>query len=446
MKKITAILLATLFLIGNNPTGMKNLNFASKVNADFFNEDGGLNYLEISKFFEKHLTVIVLGSIPVVYKLGKWLYIPFVNDIIMPLIKLMKSFKDTFKYTFIYNRRKLENNPVKFREVAKKFLKDNIFAQDKAIEKIVSILSGHIDMQKENNSIKNPVSSACTMVMIGDSGVGKTLTARLLSQLLFGQDMQPWQFITVATIETLPPKPFNTPNSKKQDDPSSKTEAFSPADRLFNESSKLIYQLQKNNRIIVVIDEIDKIHRNDPKDTILERLRDAKDTGKLKVYFSNGGRMDIDVSKTVFICISNEFRECWGLPKKNLTPKEAAARTIVERDKSLVNRFNVVEFENFKKNDYMVILAPLVAQIQKYYSYAYNMDIEFSEDFPEVVGRTAEERNKGVRGVNDFLVELRGKLVKFRLKNKILAKEKLVRKVIVKYDRKKDKFSVETKN
>lgn len=456
-KKITAASLAALSLLGGMPNKgsamgaggcgapTKESGFVSNLLALGKNKFNSLPPSD--KFVVIYLGIILAAmGIGGVYKGIKYLCTDFVKDVVKPSVRW-------FKGAFIYDRHKLNNDPVEFRKSALDFLKQNVFAQDKAINSIVNIISGHIDLWRESKETNQPCMSACVMTFIGDSGTGKTFCARLLSWLLFGKDMQPWQFITASSVKA-PPPPSNAPVvnvsinsfSKEVNGTTSKeTLDLSPADRLFTETSEIVHQLRKNSNVIIVIDEIDKIHKNDPQDTILERLRDAKDTGKLRVHLSNGEYEDIDVSRTVFICISNERRECWGLPPMELSPAQAAARTYMDRDKSLVNRFDVVEFEYFKTEDYMVILKPLVEQLQKAYSQTYNMTLEFSKDFAKNVASVAFERNKGVRGLNDFLIKLRGVLVDVRSKNHIVkssgAESASSWKVTVDYDKSRDDFT-----
>ncbi len=312
----------------------------------------------------------------------------------------------------IYNRLTLEQDPVKLRELLSKYLKANIMCQDRAIDRIVEIISGMADLWRESDRTGKGGDCACTMVFMGDSGIGKTLAARCLSLALFHKDMQPWQFVTSTAITSSQTSQSSSKNA------SDTTDVLSPADQLFNVNSEIVRQLTLNNRVVIVLDEVDKMHKSDPDDTIVERLRDARDTGKLLVR--NGvNYFYIDVSRTVFILITNETRECWGLPPVELTPEEAASRTKIERDKSLVNRFYPIEFGRFTSEGYQTVLRPQLEELVEEYRDNYNININITDELVESIGDAAERCNKGVRGVNDYLIALRGKLVDYRSKHKV---------------------------
>lgn len=312
---------------------------------------------------------------------------------------------------FVYNRLTLERDPVRLKELMSEYLKSSVFRQDEAMDKIVEVMSGMADLWGASDNSEKPCTSACTMTFMGDSGIGKTYAARTLSKALFHRDMQSWQFITSTSV-----------TASSVSTGSGTEEKLSPADQLFNEKSEIVRQLKLNNRVIIVLDEVDKMHKADPNDTILERLRDARDTGKLLVR--NGVNYEyIDVSRTVFICITNELRECWGLPSQELTEAQAAARTSIKRDKSLVNRFDVIEFNYLKSEDYEFILRPELEELKEEYAKEHEIDINISDELVKEIAHAAEVKNKGVRGVNDFLVSLRGKLVDYRSKNKDIYSE-----------------------
>ena len=277
--------------------------------------------------------------------------------------------------------------------------------------------------------------SACTMVFMGDSGVGKTFAARWLSKALFHKDMQPWQFITSTAVTS------SKTSQSSSDTSAANTEVLSPADQLFNVNSEMVRQLKLNNRVVIVIDEIDKIHKFDPDDTIVERLRDARDTGKLLVR-DGVNNSYIDVSRTVFILITNERRECWGLPAVELTPEQAASRTYVERDRSLVNRFDIVEFDYFTSEGYQTVLRPQLEELAEEYRDNYNINIKITDELLKSIGDAAERRNKGVRGVNDYLIALRGKLVDYRSKHKMSLKDENYVDLSVIYDQKTNSFEL----
>ena len=316
----------------------------------------------------------------------------------------------------IYNRFALDSDPLVLRKKMEDYLYSIVLCQHKALSKLINIMSGMAEMWRISDKTGEPCKTASTMVFIGDSGIGKTLTARALSELFFKRDMQPWQFITSASIA--PTAVSSTDNSKDSKNKNNKNKpqdsgVMTPADRLFSADSELIRQLKLNNKVIIVLDEIDKMHALDPNDTILEKLRNARDTGTIRI--KNGvDEETVDVSRTVFICISNEKRECWGLEPVKLTDVQAAARTEIKRDKSLVNRFDVIEFDYFTKEAYTVILKPLLESLQQSYKKLYNINIAIDEDLVCSIAEAAEELNKGARGVNDYMAALYGALVGYR--------------------------------
>lgn len=324
----------------------------------------------------------------------------------------VQTTSDVLYNRLVYNRLKLTNDPIAIRELMIEFLKSNVICQDAAIERMVEIVSGITDLWDSCDKSGKPCTSACTMTFMGGSGIGKTFAARMLSFALFHKDMQPWQFITPTSVASL-----SVPTQNKE------SEMLSPADLIFNAQSETVRQLRLNNRVIIVIDRVDKIHKFDPDDTILERLSDARNTGKLLVR--NGNNYEyIDVSRTVFICITNEFRECWGLPPEELSDTQKAARVRIDRDNSVVNCFDVVEFKYFNVDDYMFILKPWLTDLHDEYIKNYDLDIDFSDDFLRTLSESAVAANKGVHTINDILVSLRGALVTYRTTHKYNNKNK----------------------
>lgn len=348
----------------------------------------------------------------------------------------------------------VEKDPMKLRKRIYDALKKGIQGQDEAVEKVVSVISGYVDAWDESDRLGIPYNRACCMCLVGDSGIGKTETARVLSKVLYGKDMEPWQYITTASIPTEPPKPqlitnvdvrigsamFGGGESVNKDNAMKRE--YTPADRLFNINSLLVRNLKFNNRRIVVIDEIDKIHKNsDPQDTILERLRDARDTGILRVVKDDGNIENVDVSRTIFIGLSNEFADCMGVGTKEDRQKvDQTNRTVVERDPTLVRRFDVVEYQDMTLERYYEILDVQIKDLIKKYREIRNIELNISCENMRKVCKYCKNNGKGVRGLLDSLSILRGVLVEFRSKNNLI-KNDLVR-LEVDFDAESGKWSV----
>lgn len=416
-----------LFLISEKFTKENNDILSLPVHADSNHTIGYAMQFIIAGFSTKRLLVSAVGNLQnllpyavpasalVALSLGSGLIGKAYNGTKVVLGGAKDATKEFLRRN-IYNRFALDSDPLVLRKKMEDYLYSIVLCQDKALSKLINIMSGMAEMWRISDKTGEPCKTASTMVFIGDSGIGKTLTARALSELFFKRDMQPWQFITSASIA--PTAVSSTDNSKDSKNKNNKNKpqdsgVMTPADRLFSADSELIRQLKLNNKVIIVLDEIDKMHALDPNDTILEKLRNARDTGTIRI--KNGvDEETVDVSRTVFICISNEKRECWGLEPVKLTDVQAAARTEIKRDKSLVNRFDVIEFDYFTKEAYTVILKPLLESLQQSYKKLYNINIAIDEDLVCSIAEAAEELNKGARGVNDYMAALYGALVGYR--------------------------------
>ena len=195
--------------------------------------------------------------------------------------------------------------------------------------------------------------------------------------------------------------------------------------------------MKRSSERIIFIKGIDKIHKFDPKDTILERLRDARDTGILRVKKSDGSAENIDVSKTMFLLTSCEQPYCWGVGNKESSEK-CDDRTEIERDMSLVKRFFVVELDKFSREDFGTFLKIGLEKIKASYMILHNINISFGDDLLNKILDSCE--NMTLKKIEMKLMQLRDSLLSFRVNNNITDEQnREILNLLVDYN---DKFLV----
>ncbi|GMB10537.1 MAG: AAA family ATPase [Candidatus Improbicoccus devescovinae] len=293
----------------------------------------------------------------------------------------LKQGVKTVKDRFIYNRKKIDEDPVAMLKFFKESLSTQVLGQEKAIRDVCNNLVGWL-RQKQ---IKNNEVGSDLLAFIGSSGTGKTFVCRCLSLSVLGKELQPWQFFSCSTLK---------PDKK----------LGSPGEQIFAEDSEIVRQLKLNPNVIIVFDEVDKMV--DPTDSLLKMLWQAKDTG---IVIVNG--KEINVRDTIFVVTSNEQRQCWGLPAKKLSPAEAAGRTIIKRDRNLTNRFCVVEFETISKSVFERIFLTQLQELSTYVSENDNATLILNPDLISNLCDDCVNKNKGVRGAKDLMITLTGQLV-----------------------------------
>ena len=324
----------------------------------------------------------------------------------------------------------------------------DIIGQESAKFKIANCLSGYLESLKDKTN-----RGSCCITLLGSPYSGKSLFVSLISKALTGAPLQSWQVIDGTNIKTI----ANTNvvhkeasadfsitdfgvlvyNRKEMD---YENEVLSPADQIFHENSDLIRNLKRNSERIIFIKGIDKIHKFDPKDTILERLRDARDTGILRVKKSDGSAENIDVSKTIFLLTSCEQPYCWGVGNKESSEK-CDDRTEIERDFSLVRRFFVVELDQLSRKDFETFLKIGFEKIRASYMILHNTNISFDNDLLNKILDSCE--NWTIKKIEMKLMQLRDSLLNFRIDNDITDEPgREVLNLSVDYDEKNNKFLV----
>lgn len=330
----------------------------------------------------------------------------------------------------------------------KKCFDKYIVGQKSAKFKIANCLSGYLESLNDKTN-----KGSCCITLLGSPYSGKSLFVNSISMALTGSPLQDWQVIDGTNIKTIADKnvvhkaasadflmtDFGTKvfNRKEMD---YENEILSPADQVFHENSDLIRNLKRSSERIIFIKGIDKIHKFDPKDTILERLRDARDTGILRVKKSDGSAENIDVSKTIFLLTSCEQPYCWGVGNKE-SSKKCDDRTEIERDPSLVRRFFVVELDKFSREDFETFLKIGFEKIKASYMILHNTNISFDNDLLNKILDSCE--NWTLKKIEMKLMQLRDSLLNFRIKNDITDDpSREVLNLSIDYDEKNNKFLV----
>ncbi len=227
--------------------------------------------------------------------------------------------------------------------------------------------------------------------LYGYSGTGKSLGAITLSRAM----NYPYYLLNVSSDID--------PNSRK----TLLEQLFDPivvakiGNSMGQEESALLNFLMTTNGYgrTLIINEIDKMSQKDRK-MLLEIIRTLKDTGQIRLA---DGRV-FRLRGNLFIIFTSNF--------------ETSAMT---DDQSIGSRVISIEFEKFKKEDYLKLFIKPLARLQFDLIKDYNMRVYFENTLQDLAQSLAE-RDGGARIVETRFGELRTKLIKLFAENVKLGK------------------------
>lgn len=303
-------------------------------------------------------------------------------------------------------------------EEAEKILKEGyeeIAGQEKAKKIGRDFVMGTLHLKKSAQMSGQDYNSCGIILLTGPSGVGKSKMARVLARAL---STAPYVRVSAGDIDI---------NDKKN---SVVAQIFGGRRMLYGkshskdteETNNLLQTIKRIPHLVIIIDEYDKI--NSP--ALDEVLRSAVDNGIVRILGE-----EVDLRNVTFILTSNELFALIKFTEnsegKSLSRTEKidhpisaefnkhnvdASRTIVERDKSAMNRITKVELVQLSELDHAKIAKmEFDRALLDYWKRYANTDLDLSDAYKSVAKETFHMDEQG-RAIKILLFELIGTLSK----------------------------------
>lgn len=302
-----------------------------------------------------------------------------------------------------------------------KRLRNELVGQDKAIDRILEILTGYFESMLEAKALGKKFEGGLLLYLTGSPATGKSTTMKIIEEEMglrsyVGRmsDAVEDRGNGAQTVATRLTKPVIKDNGKVK----------------VSVDTQLTQQIRTKIPTLYCFDEVDKM-RN--LDSVLQKRSMRNENGKiiggsvdemLRNFGDTGQINGQDVSGSVLIATSNETQE-----------------QLKELEESLYNRYKGcnVQFSDFTKKDYIEIMNRKSKDILEFYKNQFNVTVSWDKSALDHYSEKFEKENSGGRGVDTLMNDVRFAIKTFQTRNEKLFKNC---KVSIFYDASTDKLFV----
>lgn len=356
------------------------------VNGQNFNDNANMNFNMLAN--RGRLRGWNFERIRKIYAMCQGIY-GFIGNFEPDLNKIVAAYLKKFAVN-IYHKF-ISGEPIEEDEMAymervmeklEKDLNELVVGQKEQKNKIIETIGGIL-----NERFIEGKSQAKLLYLAGPSGVGKTYVAEVISKAL-NKDGETHIIDPVSVI------PSNQGNGKKRITPA---DVFGmKSDRFFlyldddKRHKSIVDYVEETKHPVIMIEEYDKMWSKDLENL----LRAIVDQGKVNI----DGEV-IDFSKAIFIITSNEDHcSLFNCNSDEPDNDKTGSRTKIKHDKTVMNRFELIEFDNLSNEDYKQLAERLFNGVAESYKNKYNITVNI-DGMIDGAADKAEQINRGARPI-----------------------------------------------
>lgn len=260
-------------------------------------------------------------------------------------------------------------------------LKAHIKGQDEAIEDVSDVI------RTAKAGMKNPDAPIAVFLFVGPSGTGKTETARMVAEEMFGGE----KFLTTINM-----------SEYQESHTVSQLKGAPPGYVGYGEGGILTEAVRQRPYSVVLLDECEKAHKD-----VMNLFYQVFDKG----FMRDGEGREIDFRNTVIMLTSNlgtETLTTMGL--EDPRPAPDAMRDAIHRDlvshfqPALLARMKVIPYYPLNKEAVRAITKLKLNRIGKRLSASHQMQFAYSDEVVERIVERCTQVDSGARNI-DFIID-----------------------------------------